>query len=84
MVKKNKKEDKTNKIIALVANIVVPGVGSLIAGKKTKGIIQLVVGVFGWLLVILLGWLIIGLIGIPMMIGVWLWAVIESVQDLME
>lgn len=70
------------KIGALVANAIVPGVGTLIVGQNIKGIIQLGIGVFAWVLLIALGWLFVGLIGLPMLAGVWLWAVIDSAIQL--
>jgi hypothetical protein len=60
----------SSKIIALVVNCVLPGVGTIIAGKKKEGIIQVVLAVISLPLMIVL-------IGIPLALGVWVWSIIS-------
>ncbi len=70
-------ESKTLLIVGLVVNIILPGLGTIIAatqGKKymTQGIIQLVLGILGWPLMFIL----VGFIILP---AVWIWALITSI-----
>ena len=60
----------SSKIIALVVNCVFPGVGTIIAGKKKQGIIQVILAVISLPLMIVL-------IGIPLAIGVWVWSIVS-------
>ncbi|EDQ04497.1 hypothetical protein DSM14862_02130 [Sulfitobacter indolifex] len=65
------------KSFAILANICMPGVGSFIIGKPGQGIGQIFVWGFG--LVLTLGTLGIGgIIGIPLMIGAWIWAIVTA------
>ena len=68
---------ETKGIVSLVANLVLPGAGTLIEGNVTIGVIQIVLYCVGAMLAFLL-------IGIPIMLGVWLWAVISSAMKLKE
>ena len=66
------------KAIALFANILLPGVGSFFVGKAGAGIAQLMIWGFG--LMLTLGTLGVGgVIGIPMMIVAWIWAIVSAV-----
>jgi TM2 domain-containing membrane protein YozV len=63
--------------IAILANIFMPDVGSFIIGKVGQGIGQIFVWGFGLLLT--LGTLGIGgVIGIPLMLGAWIWAIVTA------
>lgn len=63
--------------IALITNILLPGVGSFFIGKAGAGIGQIMIWGFG--LMLTLGTLGIGgIIGIPMMIGAWIWAIVTA------
>ena len=79
--KSSKKEMRVTKnmaIVGLVLNvIVIPGLGSLICGKKTAGIWQLVLSLVGVLLSIIL-------IGIPMIIAAWIWGLITGIRLIQE
>ena len=56
-----------NKVIALVVNCIVPGAGTIMAGKKKEGVIQIIlVGVALLLIMALLGIL----LGISLTFGV--------------
>lgn len=67
---KNEK-DKNIHVIGLAVNVFVPGIGTLIEGETMQGILQLGLGFLSWILAFFL-------IGIPMLLGIWLWAVIGS------
>jgi TM2 domain-containing membrane protein YozV len=61
-------------VLGLILNLIIPGVGSLVIGQTQAGIIQLV-------LLILSVPLSFVLIGIPLAIAVWVWALVVSVQS---
>ena len=59
------------KIIALVLNLIIPGLGTLIAGKKKEGTIQIIMAGVAFLLV----FTIIGiLIAVPLGLGALIWS----------
>ncbi|RED13899.1 hypothetical protein [Pontivivens insulae] len=63
--------------IALIANILAPGVGSMLIGRIGQGLGQITIWGLG--LLITLGTLGIGIvIGAPMMIGAWIWAIVTA------
>lgn len=64
-----------NGVLGLVLNIFFPGVGTLVIGQTTVGIIQIVLSVLAIPL-----WFV--LIGFPLSIGVWIWAVAVAAQSL--
>jgi TM2 domain-containing membrane protein YozV len=84
-VKAAPQKDKSIAIVALILNIVIPGVGSLVGGKTKSGIWQLVL-LFGSVFIgIILTVTIIGaVIGIPLMIIgptiAWIWALIDGIK----
>ena len=62
------------KVIALVINIFFPGVGTLLVGKIGTGIIQILLSMLAHALI----WTGIGaLIGIPLAVIVWIWALVS-------
>ncbi len=63
------------KILGVIVNIFLPGIGSLIVGKIVTGIIQFILYGFGALLTFT-G--ILAIIGIPICIVVWIWAIITA------
>jgi TM2 domain-containing membrane protein YozV len=64
----------STKIIALVVNCFFPGIGTLMAGKKTAGIIQLILtGVAILMIITLIG----ALLGVPLALGAWIWSIIS-------
>ena len=70
----NSKQMPQNKIIALVLNCIIPGAGTIMAGKKKVGIIQLILAGLALLMIIT----VIGaLLGIPLALGVWIWSIIS-------
>ncbi len=63
-------------IVGLLLNILVlPGLGTIVAGQTKTGVIQLVVFLVGALLSVIL-------IGIPIAFGAWVWALVSSIQIL--
>lgn len=77
-------------IVALILNIVIlPGLGTLIGGKKNEGVWQLVLYLGGFILGLLFTLTIIGaIIGIPMMFGAplaaWIWGIFSGVDLIKE
>ena len=65
------------KPLAIIANILIPGVGSFMLGKVGQGIGQAAIWGFGLLLTVgTLG--IGGIIGFPLMLGAWIWAIVTA------
>ena len=63
------------KALAIVCNILVPGVGSFVAGYPGQGLGQILIWGLGFLLtVVTLGFGMV--IGIPMMLGAWIWGIV--------
>ncbi len=68
------------KIIALVLNFIIPGLGTIIAGKKKEGTIQIIMAGAALLLIIT----VIGaLLGIPLALGALIWSeiTVASMDD---
>ena len=73
-----KKPSQGIAILSLILNILIlPGLGSLIGGKITAGILQLIFSLIGLVLTLTL---IGAVIGIPLMIAMWIWALITGIQ----
>jgi TM2 domain-containing membrane protein YozV len=65
------------KPLAIIANILIPGIGSFMLGKVGQGIGQAVIWGIGLLLT--LGTLGIGgVIGLPLMLGAWIWGIVTA------
>ena len=64
-------------VTAMVLNVIVPGLGSLISGRTSTGVGQLVLWMVGFLLSFVL-------VGIPIVIGAWVWSVVTGVRILEE
>ena len=78
----SKRPSKGIAIVALLLNILIlPGLGSLICGRTKAGVLQLVFSVIAIILNITL----IGLIiGIPLGIAMWIWALVTGIQIIKE
>ena len=63
------------KAAAIILNFFFPGVGSLVIGKVGAGVTQLLLFIFGWLLILTL---IGALIGGPMVFVAWVWSLITA------
>lgn len=74
----NKKPSQGMAILGLLLNVLIlPGLGSIIGGKTKVGIIQLVLTLIG----IPLSYVIVG---IPLIIAMWIWALITGIQMIKE
>ena len=66
------------KVISVIVNIFFPGIGSIIVGKIGTGIAQLILYIVGALLSLTA---ILAIIGVPLMIGVWIWAIVTAASS---
>jgi serine/threonine-protein kinase len=60
-------------VTGMVLNILLPGVGSLVAGRKGVGAAQLILWLVGLALIV-------KLIGIPIVIGAWIWSLATGIS----
>jgi len=69
-------------IAGLVINVaILPGLGSLIAGKIRTGVLQLIFLLLGFLLTIT----VVGaILGIPLMIAIWVWSIVTGIKAIQE
>lgn len=67
-------------ITALIINIFVPGLGSLIGGKIRTGTKQLIMWAIGWILIALALWI----IGAPLAIAALIWGIVTGAQLIQE
>lgn len=68
------------KVLGIILNLFLPGVGSFVVGKFGQGTGQLLLWGFGLLLTIItLGFG--GLIGFPMMLGAWIWGLVTVIGN---
>ncbi len=75
---KKKRISENLAIVCLILNIIIlPGLGTLIGGKRREGIWQLVLFIVGIPLSLIL-------IGIPMIIGAWIWGIVSGVELIKE
>ena len=73
-----KKNGMTLAVIGLILNILIlPGLGSLIAGKTKIGIWQVALSVIGIILSLII-------IGIPILIAAWIWGLITGISLVKE
>jgi len=64
-------------VTALVLNIIIPGSGSLVAGRTSQGVVQLVLWVVSFPLMFVL-------IGFPMLLAIWIWSLVSGIQIMEE
>jgi TM2 domain-containing membrane protein YozV len=64
-------------IAAMVLNVFIPGSGSLVAGRVSIGVVQLIL----WIIGIPLSFV---LIGLPMVLTAWIWSLVTGIQILEE
>ncbi len=62
------------KAIAIIVNIFLPGVGTLIIGQIGKGVVQLILTIAA---AVMIATGLLSIIGIPLAIGVWIWALVS-------
>jgi hypothetical protein len=84
------KKDRTMQKAGLVFNIILPGFGTLVAGWNTyrkTGSWQLILAILSipvMVFAILNGSTVEALIGFPLFVGAWLWALATSIKMLKE
>jgi TM2 domain-containing membrane protein YozV len=65
------------KALAIISNLIIPGGGSFLIGAPGQGVGQILIWGIGFLMTVMtLG--IGGIIGIPMMIGAWIWGIVTA------
>ncbi|MBU0977374.1 MAG: hypothetical protein KKD18_03080 [Nanoarchaeota archaeon] len=65
-------------IVSLILNIlIIPGLGTLVAGRMRSGVWQLLLAVVGFILSFVL-------IGIPILIAAWIWGLVSGVRFIQE
>ncbi len=63
------------KVLGVIVNIFLPGIGTLIVGKIGQGIAQIVLYVVG----LVFSFTVVGaVIGVPLCIAVWIWAIVSA------
>ena len=81
MVTKKKTKKKVSQglaIAALLINVLlIPGLGTIIAGRKSEGLFQLILLIIGIALSFFL-------IGIPIVILCWIWGLVTGIQLIKE
>ncbi|MBI5797529.1 hypothetical protein HZA98_01335 [Candidatus Woesearchaeota archaeon] len=60
-------------IIVLILNIFFPGLGTIAAGRVSEGLMQFILYIIGIFLSLFV-------IGIPIVIIVWIWALVTSIE----
>jgi len=65
------------KMIGIIINVFFPGIGTIIVKQTGKGILQGAAYILGIVLTVSF---ILSVVGIPLMIGAWLWAIITTVN----
>jgi len=60
-----------NAAIGVVLSFFIPGLGTMVNGNVGRGVLILALYVVGWVLSFLL-------IGIPLLIGVWIWGLVDA------
>jgi len=68
-------DQETKNIVGLLVNLAIPGLGTIIWGDSKRGVTQLVLFLVGWALRFIV-------IGIPFVIGVWIWALVDGIKIL--
>lgn len=66
------------KALAIIINLFFPGIGTLIVKKYGQGITQIILTVIAAILVFT-G--ILSIVGIPLGIGVWIWAIVSAASS---
>jgi TM2 domain-containing membrane protein YozV len=60
-----------NPAVSLILSFFIPGLGTMVNGNVGRGVLILVLYVVGWVLSFLL-------IGIPLLIGAWIWGLVDG------
>lgn len=62
-----------NPAVSLIVSFFIPGVGSMINGDTGTGVAILLLYILGWVLSVFL-------IGIPLVLGAWIWGMVDAYQ----
>jgi len=76
-----KKTNESTVIAGLIVNLFLPGLGTIIMGKNEVGVIQLVLSLAGVFLIATIFGMIIGC---PLWVAMWIWALIVGIKTLAE
>ncbi len=68
-----KAPDQSKAILVLILNIVLPGVGTIIYGETTRGVIQLAIYIAGFILTFIV-------VGFFLIVGAWIWALVDGIN----
>jgi len=60
-----------NPALGVILSFFIPGLGSIVNGSTSRGVIILIVYVVGWILAFFI-------IGIPVLIGAWIWGLVDG------
>jgi TM2 domain-containing membrane protein YozV len=63
------------KALAIILNVFVPGVGTLVVGKIGEGITQLLLWLLGVILVVTV---LLSFIGVPLCIAMFVWSIVSA------
>lgn len=75
---KNRKPSQGIAIAALLLNILIlPGLGSIVGGRTSTGVTQIILAIISIPLIFIV-------IGIPLLIAVWIWALVTGIQIIKE
>jgi TM2 domain-containing membrane protein YozV len=66
------------KIVAIIVNLFFPGFGSFFVGKWGQAIGQILMNIFGVLLILTA---VGAIIGIPLCIGAWIWGLVTAANS---
>ena len=80
--KHNEKLKKLNLISGFIANLIIPGFGTIIFGNYEIGILQLILTVCGALLIFSELFYTPTIVIVAIMILVWLWALTTSLKEI--
>ena len=69
-------------VIALIMNIIIPGLGTLFAKKTREGLYQILIAVLGF--AIIFGFSPIAILGFAMLLGAWIWAIVRGIKLVSE
>ena len=60
--------------VSVLLSIFIPGLGSMVNDNVSVGVAILVLNIIGWVLAVFL-------IGVPLMIGTWIWGLVDAYQS---
>ena len=76
-----KKIGESTIVAGLIVNLLLPGLGTIIFGETSIGVIQLVLSLAG---IVLMATIIGLIIGCPLWIAMWIWALVVGIKALVS